>query len=148
VWYVVGEILLPVRPMLFEIEVPTKERFQIIDITDEVQHLVWKSDVASGIAVVFTEHTTTGLFINENEERLLQDIKAKMKELVPKGAGYGHDSIDSNAHSHLRAALFLNPEVVVPIDEGELLLGTWQRILFVELDGPRRRKVLVKICRC
>jgi len=134
--------------MLFEIEVPTKERFQIIDITDEVQHLVWKSDVASGIAVVFTEHTTTGLFINENEERLLQDIKAKMKELVPKGAGYGHDSIDSNAHSHLRAALFLNPEVVVPIDEGELLLGTWQRILFVELDGPRRRKVLVKICRC
>lgn len=147
-WYVVGEILLPVRPMLFEIEVPTKERFQIIDITDEVQHLVWKSDVASGIAVVFTEHTTTGLFINENEERLLQDIKAKMKELVPKGAGYGHDSIDSNAHSHLRAALFLNPEVVVPIDEGELLLGTWQRILFVELDGPRRRKVLVKICRC
>jgi len=148
VWYVVGEISIPVRPMLFEIEVPTKERFQIIDITDEVQHLVWKSDVASGIAVVFTEHTTTGLFINENEERLLQDIKAKMKELVPKGAGYGHDSIDSNAHSHLRAALFLNPEVVVPIDEGELLLGTWQRILFVELDGPRRRKVLVKICRC
>ncbi|ACJ16706.1 hypothetical protein, conserved [Thermococcus onnurineus NA1] len=134
--------------MLFEIEVPTKERFQIIDITKEIQHLVWRSDVTSGIVVVFTKHTTTGLLINENEERLLQDIKAKMKELVPKGAGYGHDSIDSNAHSHIRASLFLSPEIVVPVDEGELLLGTWQRILFVELDGPRHRKVLVKICKC
>ncbi|QDA32511.1 YjbQ family protein [Thermococcus indicus] len=134
--------------MLFEVKVPTTEKFQIIDITDEIQRLVWKSDVTSGIAVVFTSHTTTGLVINENESGLLEDIKAKMKELVPRGAGYVHDRIDSNAHSHLRATLFLNPEVAVPIDNGELLLGTWQRILFIELDGPRHRKVLVKICRC
>ncbi|WP_297092585.1 secondary thiamine-phosphate synthase enzyme YjbQ [Thermococcus sp.] len=134
--------------MLFEVKVPTEEKFQIVDITDEIQHLVWKSDVTSGIAVVFTSHTTTGLVINENEGGLLEDIRAKMKELVPRGAGYVHDRIDSNAHSHLRAALFLNPEVVVPIENGELLLGTWQRILFIELDGPRHRKVLVKICRC
>ncbi|WP_258083886.1 secondary thiamine-phosphate synthase enzyme YjbQ [Thermococcus thermotolerans] len=134
--------------MLFEVKVPTTEKFQVVDITDEIQHLVWRSDVTSGIAVVFTSHTTTGLVINENESGLLEDIKAKMKELVPRGAGYAHDRIDSNAHSHLRATLFLNPEVVVPIDNGELLLGTWQRILFIELDGPRHRKVLVKICRC
>ena len=134
--------------MLFEVKVPTEEKFQIVDITDEIQHLVWKSDVTSGIAVVFTSHTTTGLVINENEGGLLEDIRAKMKELVPRGAGYVHDRIDSNARSHLRAALFLNPEVVVPIENGEVLLGTWQRILFIELDGPRHRKVLVKICRC
>ncbi|NJE02327.1 secondary thiamine-phosphate synthase enzyme YjbQ [Thermococcus sp. JdF3] len=134
--------------MLFEVKVPTEEKFQVVDITDEIQHLVWKSDVTSGIAVVFTTHTTTGLIINENESGLIADIKAKMKELVPKGAGYAHDHIDSNAHSHLRATLFLNPEVVVPIENGELLLGTWQRILFIELDGPRHRKVLVKICKC
>ncbi len=134
--------------MLFEVKVPTTEKFQVVDITDEIQRLVWKSDVTSGIAVVFTSHTTTGLVINENEGGLLEDIRAKMKELVPRGAGYVHDRIDSNAHSHLRAALFLNPEVVVPIENGELLLGTWQRILFIELDGPRHRKVLVKICRC
>ncbi|NJE09529.1 secondary thiamine-phosphate synthase enzyme YjbQ [Thermococcus sp. MAR1] len=134
--------------MLFEVKISTEEKFQIVDITDEIQHLVWKSDVTSGIAVVFTTHTTTGLAINENEAGLIQDIRAKMKELIPKGEGYAHDRIDSNAHSHLRAILLLNPEVVVPIENGELLLGTWQRILFIELDGPRHRKVLVKICRC
>ncbi|ASA77977.1 secondary thiamine-phosphate synthase enzyme YjbQ [Thermococcus sp. 5-4] len=134
--------------MLFEVKVPTEEKFQIVDITEQIQHLVWKSDVTSGIAVVFTAHTTTGLAINENEAGLIQDIRAKMKELIPKGAGYAHDRIDSNAHSHLRATLLLNPEVVVPIENGELLLGTWQRILFIELDGPRHRKVLVKICKC
>ncbi|NJE62460.1 secondary thiamine-phosphate synthase enzyme YjbQ [Thermococcus sp. 21S7] len=134
--------------MLFEVKVSTGERFHIVDITEQIQHLVWKSDVTSGIAVVFTAHTTTGLIINENEEGLIQDIRAKMKELIPKGAGYAHDRIDSNAHSHLRATLLLNPEVVVPIENGELLLGTWQRILFIELDGPRHRRVLVKICRC
>ncbi len=134
--------------MLFELEVPTSKRFQIVDITDDVQRLVYCAKVKHGIAVVFTRHTTTGLFINEAEKGLLEDIKAKMKELVPKGAGYSHDRIDSNAHSHIRASLFLNPEVVVPIDEAELQLGTWQRILFVELDGPRHRKVQVILCPC
>jgi len=134
--------------VLFEIEVPTSGRFQIVDITGEVQRLVYRSKVKHGIAVVFTRHTTTGLFINESESGLLEDIKAKMKELVPRGAGYSHDRIDSNAHSHIRASLFLNPEVIVPIDGAELQLGTWQRILFVELDGPRHRKVLVMVCPC
>lgn len=129
-------------------EVSTEERFQVVDVTDEVQHLVRKSDVTSGIVVVFTTHTTTGLAINEKEAGLIEDMKAKMKELVPKGAGYAHDRVDSNAHSHLRATLLLNPEVVVPIENGELLLGAWQRILFIELDGPRHRKVLVKVCGC
>ncbi len=134
--------------MLFELEVPTSERFQIVDITDDVQRLVYLSKVKHGIAIVFTRHTTTGLFINEAENGLLEDIKVKMKELVPKGAGYSHDHIDGNAHSHIRASLFLNPEVVIPIDEAELQLGTWQRILFVELDGPRHRKVQVMVCPC
>ncbi len=134
--------------MLFTIEVPTDERFQILDITDEVQKKVWEGKLKHGIAIVFTKHTTTGLMINEPEEGLLQDFKAKIKELVPKGKGYLHDRIDHNAHSHLRASLLLNSELVVPVDEGELLLGTWQRILFVELDGPRHRRVLVMLCPC
>ncbi|ASJ00561.1 secondary thiamine-phosphate synthase enzyme YjbQ [Thermococcus gorgonarius] len=134
--------------MIFTIEVPTKERFQIIDITDEVQRKVWEGKMKHGIALVFTKHTTTGLMINEPERGLLQDFKSKMKELIPKGKGYLHDRIDNNAHSHLRASLLLNSELVIPVDEGELLLGTWQRILFVELDGPRHRKVLVMLCPC
>lgn len=134
--------------MLYEISIETKERCQVIDITDEVQKLVYRSKVKHGIAVVFTHHTTTGLLINEYERGLIEDIKAKMAELVPKGAGYSHDRIDSNAHAHIRASIFLNPEVVVPIDQAELYLGTWQRILFVELDGPRHRRVYVMICPC
>jgi secondary thiamine-phosphate synthase enzyme len=134
--------------MMYEILIPTKERFQIVDITEEVQRKVYESKVKHGIAVVFTHHTTTGLMINEYEKGLLQDFKAKMKELIPKGAGYAHDRIDNNAHAHLRASLLLNPDVVVPIDQAELYLGTWQRILFVELDGPRHRRVYVMICPC
>ncbi|ASJ03326.1 hypothetical protein A3L09_08680 [Thermococcus profundus] len=134
--------------MLFSFEVPTRERFQVVDITDEVQRAVWKGKLKHGIAVVFTRHTTTGLMINEPESGLLEDFKEKMKELIPKGVGYKHDRIDHNAHSHLRAGLFLNTELVIPVDEGELLLGTWQRILFVELDGPRHRRVSVMLCPC
>ena len=134
--------------MLSEIIIPTRERFEIIDITEKVQKLVWEGKLKHGIVVVFTAHTTTGLLINEAEKGLLSDLKSKMKEIIPKGAGYSHDKIDPNAHSHLRASLLLNPEVVIPVDQGELQLGTWQRILFVELDGPRQRKVLVSMCPC
>ncbi len=70
--------------MLYEIPISTKERLQIIDITDEVQKMVYKSKVKHGIAVVFTHHTTTGLMINEYESGLIEDFKAKMKELIPK----------------------------------------------------------------
>ncbi len=134
--------------MVYELSVKTSRKFEIVDITDEVQRLVWKSNVTDGIVLIFTRHTTTGLFINENENGLLQDIMKKMEEIIPEGAGYSHDRIDRNAHSHLRASLFLNPEVAVPVKEGELMLGVWQRILFVELDGPRSRKLLVKVCSC
>lgn len=134
--------------MLYELSIQTREGFQIVDITDEVQRKVYESKVKHGMAVVFTHHTTTGLIINEYERGLVEDFKAKMKDLIPRGAGYAHDRIDSNAHAHLRASLLLNSEVVVPIEEAELYLGTWQRILFVELDGPRHRKVYVMICPC
>jgi secondary thiamine-phosphate synthase enzyme len=134
--------------MLFEIEVSTGEKFQVVDITSEVQTLVYRSGVKHGIVIVFVRHTTTGLLINEAESGLLQDIRDQMREMIPRGRGYAHDRIDSNAHAHLRATLFLNPEVVVPIDGAELQLGTWQRILFIELDGPRRRKIQVMVCSC
>lgn len=134
--------------MLYEFMVRTKDRFQIIDITDNVQRAVYRSKVKHGIAVVFTRHTTTGLMINEYERGLLDDIEARMKELIPCDSDYLHNRIDNNAHAHLRASLLLNPEVVVPIDQAELQLGTWQRILLVELDGPRERNVYVMICPC
>ncbi len=133
--------------MLYEIEIHTNKEFEIIDITSEIQKIVKESNVQEGIAIVFTKHTTTALIVNENERRLLSDIELLLESIAPKGKGYKHDEIDNNAHSHLRAVL-LNPSVAIPIKDGKVELGTWQSILFVELDGPRLRKILVKICAC
>ncbi len=126
------------------IEIRTNRRVEIIDITSEVRREVERSDVKDGIAVVYTLHTTTAIIINENEPGLKEDIVFVLDKLVPRGAGYSHDNIDNNADAHLRAILLGN-SVVVPVSNGRLDLGTWQRIMFVELDGPRNRRVLVKV---
>ncbi len=126
------------------IEIRTSKRVEIVDITSEVQKEVDKSGIRDGIAVVYTQHTTTAVIINENESGLREDIVFVLDKLIPRGAGYMHDTIDNNADSHLRA-IFLGNSVVVPITNGRLDLGTWQRIMFVELDGPRTRRVVVKV---
>jgi len=126
------------------LELRTKESIELIDITDEVQQIVRAKRVDSGICVVFSRHTTTGIVINENEPGLRSDILRLLDELVPRGKGYLHDRIDSNAHAHLRAVL-LGSSVSIPIETGAMTLGTWQSILFVECDGPRRREVFVQV---
>jgi len=123
------------------IEIRSRKREEIIDITDRVKELVKGKN---GLVVVYSPHTTTAVIINEAESGLLQDIISKINELVPKGAGYLHDRIDDNADSHIKASLFGN-SVVIPVEDGRLMLGTWQRILFLEFDGPRTRRVFVKI---
>jgi len=133
--------------MLFEIEIPTREEFELIDITHLIDQKIRKSGIKDGIAVIFTRHTTTALFVNENETGLLEDVREFFQSLVPKGKGYKHDRIDRNAHSHLRS-IILNPSLAIPIKDGRLLLGTWQSVIFAELDGPRRRKVFIKLCQC
>jgi secondary thiamine-phosphate synthase enzyme len=129
------------------IEIRTSKRTEIVDITSLVQNEVSKSGVSNGIAVVFTRHTTTAIMVNEGEKGLLDDLEDLLCRLIPRDAGYKHDYIDNNADSHLRAMLIGN-SVVLPITNGELDLGTWQRILFVELDGPRsNRRIAVKVIR-
>jgi secondary thiamine-phosphate synthase enzyme len=128
----------------FMIEIKTNSRVEIIDITAEVQKEVERSGVKDGIALVYTKHTTTAIIINENESGLKEDILNALERLIPRGAGYLHDRIDDNADSHLRAILLGN-SVVVPVVNGRLDLGTWQRIMFIELDGPRVRRVVVKV---
>jgi secondary thiamine-phosphate synthase enzyme len=128
------------------IEIETRQSTELIDITGKVKEIVKsrRSNVNSGICVVFTRHTTSGLIINENETGLKNDILAFLNELIPKGKGYLHDKIDNNAHSHLRAVL-LGSSVTIPMEKGGLTLGTWQSIFFVECDGPRRREVYVTV---
>ncbi len=129
------------------IEIKTNNRVEILDITDIVREEVRKSGIKDGIAVVYTRHTTTAIIINEDELGLKRDIEIMLEKLIPRNAEYLHNRIDDNADSHLRSILLGN-SVVIPISDGKLDLGTWQRIMFVELDGPRRRRIVVKTIPC
>ncbi len=125
------------------IEIETKKRFGAVDITAYVEEALQDSGIESGAAMVYTLHTTTGLTVNEGDAALIEDILNFLEKIVPEGAGYQHDHGRGNAHAHLRAVILGN-SVTVPVDRNRLALGVWQRILFFELDGPRRRKICVK----
>ncbi|WP_306060341.1 secondary thiamine-phosphate synthase enzyme YjbQ [Natronococcus wangiae] len=123
------------------IEVRTGERVDVVDVTSRVEGAV-PDETRHGICTVYVPHTTAGVVVNEREERLLSDVENALERLVPRGEGYEHDAIDDNADAHLRAML-LGESVTVPIVDGNLALGTWQSILFVECDGPRTRRIRV-----
>ncbi len=126
------------------IEIDSRKAVEVMDITDPVKEALRKSGVVKGICLVYTIHTTTGLTINEADTALIKDMVDFLERLAPQGAGYLHDRSDGNAHAHLRATLLGN-SAVIPVEQSRLVLGTWQRILFFELDGPRRRRVYVKV---
>jgi secondary thiamine-phosphate synthase enzyme len=119
-----------------DIEIKTNKRVELIDITDEAQKMVEKG---SGILIAFVTHTTAGVYINENEPGLKEDVLAMLDHVIPPQS-YNHNKIDNNADSHLKAILVGN-STVIPIENGKLCLGTWQRLFFCEFDGPRRRKI-------
>lgn len=125
-----------------QVEVKSNRSMEVIDITEIVQSWVAENNVADGILTVFSVHTTAGLTINEAESGLMQDIVKQLSKIVPPQAGYRHDRIDDNAHSHIITSL-LGPSETVTVRSGRLALGTWQRILFVECDGPRSRRVAI-----
>jgi secondary thiamine-phosphate synthase enzyme len=126
------------------IEIDTGKPVDVVDITDHVAQALRESGIENGIFLVYTLHTTTGLTVNEADGALIEDILNLLERIAPRGAGYRHDRGDGNAHAHLRAIL-LGSSVVIPVERMRLALGTWQRILFFELDGPRRRSVFVRI---
>lgn len=127
-----------------QLKIETSRRVELVDITLEVQEEVRKSEIPEGICLISTRHTTAGIIINENESGLKEDILDLLNKLVPTGAGYRHDRIDNNADSHLRA-LLLGASEALPVSEGKLELGTWQRIFFAEMDGPRSRTVNITL---
>ncbi len=135
------------------ITIETELGINIHNITQKVQGIVTASSIKNGQVIVFVSHTTTALAINEYEVRLLQDIKTYLKKLAPPTDKYLHNDLHlrdvppdepENAHSHLMAMMLNNSETI-PIVDGELALGTYQSILFFELDGSRRRNILVQI---
>ena len=126
------------------IEVVTRANKETIDITSQVEAVVAGSGIRDGLALVFTMHTTTGLYLNEGEGGLVADVEAVLCTLVPASSSYRHDRVDNNAASHIQSVL-LSPSLTLPVAAGTLDLGTWQSVLFAERDGPRRRSVIVKI---
>jgi len=127
-----------------EFEVLTKKRIEVIDITEKVESIVEKSKIKNGICQIFLPHATSAIILEENEEGLISDIENYIKKNFPSNADYEHNKVDDNADSHL-ASGFIGQSRSYPIKNGEILRGTWQRPLLLELDGPRRRKVFITI---
>lgn len=123
-------------------EFSTAGEIDIIDLTPSITRFVTDSGISEGKITVFVNGSTGAVSTTEYEPRLTEDNKRMMNEIVPKGQGYRHDEIDSNAHSHMRATL-LGSDVSIPISKSKLLLGTWQQVVFFELDVRRRRRTVV-----
>ena len=126
-----------------QIRVRTERRTQLIDITPDVQAALDGAD-GSSAALVFVPHTTAGVTINEHADpAVARDFEAALERMVGDDWGWQHiEEGEENAPSHIRASL-MGPQVLVPLKDGRLALGTWQGIFFCELDGPRERSVYV-----
>jgi secondary thiamine-phosphate synthase enzyme len=126
-----------------EIGLKTERRTQLVDITRDVQEAVEGADGASA-ALVYVPHTTAGVTINEHADpAVARDLERAMERMVGDDWGWQHvEAGEENAPSHVRASL-VGPQVLVPLENGRLALGTWQGIFFCEFDGPRSRKVYV-----
>lgn len=123
--------------------VKTGQRCAMIDITGEVQTKVKESGVKNGICIIFVPHTTAGITINENSDPdVVRDFLMEINKIVPISDGYHH--IEGNSAAHIKSSMMGFSQTVI-IQEGRLMLGTWQGIYFMEFDGPRIRKVHVKI---
>jgi len=124
-----------------EFTIKTRNRFDSIDVTDLVAETV--QGIKEGVAHVIVKHTTCAVIINEAESGLMKDYLNWAKKLVPPEGEFEHNLIDNNGHAHITSAIIGNSRIV-PITEGKLDLGTWQRVILLEFDGPRTRTLLVK----
>ena len=129
--------------MIKSINVKTGSRTEFVNITSDVQKIVKESGVKSGICYVYVPHTTAGVTINEGADpSVVRDMQVFFNKLVPHSGDYLH--MEGNSDAHIKTSL-VGPSQVIIIDDGKLLLGTWQAIFFCEFDGGRNRKVNVKI---
>jgi secondary thiamine-phosphate synthase enzyme len=128
----------------------TREAVEVVDLTARIEAFVEAAALEAGWVNVQSRHTTAGIVVNENEPGLLRDVLALLERIAPRGAGYAHDELHRrpgvplderpNGHAHAKALLLRTAETV-NVAAGRLQLGTWQRVLLVDLDGPREREV-------
>ncbi len=136
------------------LKLSTDDGISIFTINEAVTKRITESGVTNGFAIISSRHTTTAITINENEIRLMDDLKHFFDRLVLEHGNYLHNDIElrdcdpdepKNAHSHI-IAMLLGSSEAIPIIHGELALGQWQSIMLVELDGPRDRTVNIQVC--
>ncbi|OGV95721.1 hypothetical protein A2W24_01165 [Microgenomates group bacterium RBG_16_45_19] len=126
-----------------EIQIKTSARNDLIDITPLIEKVVTEAGISQGICVLFVPHTTAAVTINENADPSVKvDIIASLNMLAPSGNHYQHH--EGNADAHIKASL-IGPSECILVQGGRLFLGTWQGIFFCEFDGPRTRKICVKL---
>ena len=123
------------------ITLSTREKYQLVDLTETVEEIVSESQITKGLCLVHASHATAAIICNEHESGLIHDLLKKVKEIFPPGAGYLHDRIDDNASGHIASAL-IGASRTFPIEDGRLVRGTWQNIFLLELDGPRSRRTV------
>ena len=125
------------------IEIESKQTHEMIEVTDRVQQVITASGVSDGIVHLFTPHTTAAVTINENADPdVVHDMLTIMNRLVPVEGGYRH--AEGNSAAHVKSSLFGCSETI-PLENGRLVLGTWQGLYFCEFDGPRRRQLQLRI---
>jgi len=129
--------------MIKEFVVSTQNRYQLVDITDKVEGIIREKGVKEGLVLIFVPHSTAAVILTENETGLKKDWLEIFKKLT-SGIDFQHNKIDDNGDSHILSGL-LGQGRTLAIKDGELVRGTWQQIFLVELDGPRERRVIVKV---
>ena len=128
-------------------KIKTNEKVEFINITPEVKKFVKESKISDGACLVYTTHTTSGITINENEDpNIVGDIIKSINKIVKEDDNYEHNKVCNNAAAHIRASI-IGPSELIPIENNELQLGTYQDIFFCEFDGPRDRTIILKIIR-
>ena len=130
--------------MQSEIRIRSRAKLEMLDITEQVRRFVDEAGVDEGICSVYVAHATAAVVINENDDpNVGVDVLDALDRLIPEG-GWRHVRIDDNAAAHIKATI-LGPGETIPVRGGKLLLGTWQAIMVVELDGPKERRVILTL---
>ncbi len=123
----------------------TRRRRELVHITDQVEHIVRKSGIREGFVLVSAMHITAGVFVNDDEPGLHEDIWEWLEGLAPYRAGYRHHRTgEDNGDAHLKS-LLIHHQVILPVTDGRLDLGPWQRVFYAEFDGQRPKRVVVKV---
>jgi secondary thiamine-phosphate synthase enzyme len=128
---------------MIELKIRSKKRNEMIDITKDIKHIVKKLEIENGFLIIFIPHSTAGIIINEGADKnVKRDIIEKLKNIFPVDSNYLH--LEGNSDAHIKSSLFGSSEIII-IEKNDIILGTWQHIFFYEGDGPRDRKIFIKI---